>query len=383
MTKYRNLQTNEVVDLGTEKDVERFFANRAPTNWAAVVDREPTEADFLRERLRIAIERAEKAEDEADRLRAAKPFKVRAEYVLKMTEGGTFQSQVEPWMNVCFGPEVSNDRLERGDRFLEEVFELLQSGDYPVERVAALRDYVWGRKKGELHQEVGGVMVTLAAYCLAHGQDMHDAGDAELARVWTKIDAIRAKQAAKPVGSALPVKTEHRLCEDEGCPHHGTPHYCESIPAINIGNHVALTYRNYRGEVSERKIVPKNLWWGMTKYHPKKQWFLTAWDTAKGEMRDFALKDFGAAQVKVDPNNMPETVWLSAITGGVATETPPRPWEWQNYHIADRLVPQSKTYTVGPNTMKHVFEASGLTNVSDLQAVLDRVETALAAQGGE
>ena len=49
-----------------------------------------------------------------------------------------------------------------------------------------------------------GVMVTLAAYCEAHEVDLHAAAERELARVWTKVDAIRAKQAAKPVGSALP-----------------------------------------------------------------------------------------------------------------------------------------------------------------------------------
>jgi hypothetical protein len=34
---------------------------------------------------------------------------------------------------------------------------------------------------------------------------MQAAGNAELARVWTKIEKIRAKQAAKPTGSALPI----------------------------------------------------------------------------------------------------------------------------------------------------------------------------------
>lgn len=37
------------------------------------------------------------------------------------------------------------------------------------------------------------------------------------------------------------------------------------------------------------------------------------------------------------------------------------------------------TYNVGPLTMKHVFAASGLTNVSDWQAVLAAMENALAA----
>ncbi|MCW2309902.1 hypothetical protein [Rhodobium gokarnense] len=36
---------------------------------------------------------------------------------------------------------------------------------------------------------------------------MTAAGDAELKRVWTKIDQIRAKQAAKPKHSPLPGPT--------------------------------------------------------------------------------------------------------------------------------------------------------------------------------
>lgn len=120
-----------------------------------------------------------------------------------------FQQRVAPWMDVCFGPEISGDRLERGDRFLEEALELLQSGGYPRERIAALTDYVFDRPQGEINQEVGGVMVTLAAYCLAFGLDMHAAGETELARIWTKVEKIRAKQAAKPTGSALPVAAPH------------------------------------------------------------------------------------------------------------------------------------------------------------------------------
>lgn len=46
-------------------------------------------------------------------------------------------------------------------------------------------------------------MVTLAAFCLAHGENIHEAGEVELARIWTKMDKIREKQATKPTGSAL------------------------------------------------------------------------------------------------------------------------------------------------------------------------------------
>lgn len=116
----------------------------------------------------------------------------------------TFQQRVQPWMLACFGEEISADRVERGDRLLEEVFELLQSGGYDPARVLPLRDYVWSRDAGEPSQEVGGVEVTLAAYCLAHSLDMHAAGETELERIWTKVEQIRAKQAAKPKHSPLP-----------------------------------------------------------------------------------------------------------------------------------------------------------------------------------
>lgn len=120
----------------------------------------------------------------------------------------SFQSRVSPWLDACFGEEIKNDKLERSDRFIEEAIELVQSANYPKERVLALVDYVYGRDIGELPQEVGGVMVTLAAFCLANGVDMHECGETELARVWTKIERIREKQAAKPTGSALPVALE-------------------------------------------------------------------------------------------------------------------------------------------------------------------------------
>jgi NTP pyrophosphatase (non-canonical NTP hydrolase) len=116
-----------------------------------------------------------------------------------------FQDRVKPWMMACFGAEISADRLERNDRFIEEALELVQASDYPKERAIALVDYVYGRDQGEINQEVGGVMVTLAAHCLAHGLDMHEAAETELARIWTKVEQIRAKQAAKPTGSALPI----------------------------------------------------------------------------------------------------------------------------------------------------------------------------------
>lgn len=119
-------------------------------------------------------------------------------------EGESFQTRVQPWMTACFGPEIAGDREERNHRFLEEALELVQSCGCTAGEAHQLVDYVFGRDIGEPAQEVGGVMVTLAALCLANGLDMHANGETELARIWTKVEAIRAKQAAKPKHSPLP-----------------------------------------------------------------------------------------------------------------------------------------------------------------------------------
>lgn len=115
-----------------------------------------------------------------------------------------FQGRVQPWMTACFGPEISGDKAERNHRFLEESLELVQACGATASEAHQLVNYVYGRPVGEKAQEVGGVMVTLAALCLAQGLDMHASGETELARIWTKVEQIRAKQAAKPKHSPLP-----------------------------------------------------------------------------------------------------------------------------------------------------------------------------------
>ena len=120
-------------------------------------------------------------------------------------EPAPFQERVRPWMMACFGETISNDLQERNHRFLEEALELVQSTGCTQSEAHQLVDYVFGRPVGDPAQEVGGVMVTLAALCLAAKMDMHAAGETELARIWTKVDQIRAKQAAKPKHSPLPI----------------------------------------------------------------------------------------------------------------------------------------------------------------------------------
>lgn len=108
-----------------------------------------------------------------------------------------FQMRVGAWMESCFGEEILTDKRERNFRFGEEAIELLQAAGCPKEDVIALVDYVYGRKTGQLQQEIGGVMVCLAALCIAHNTHMARDGEVELTRCWQKIDRIRAKHQDK------------------------------------------------------------------------------------------------------------------------------------------------------------------------------------------
>lgn len=117
---------------------------------------------------------------------------------------GNFQVRVDAWIQHCFGAAIGADKVERNHRFIEEALELVQAGGCTRSEAHQLVDYVYGRPVGELGQEVGGVMNTLAALCTAQGVDLSAEAEKELARVWTKSDAIRAKQATKPKHSPLP-----------------------------------------------------------------------------------------------------------------------------------------------------------------------------------
>lgn len=118
----------------------------------------------------------------------------------------SFQQRVQPWLLECFGQTIANDAVERNHRFLEEALELVQACGCTADEAHKLVDYVFVREIGVKSQEVGGVMVTLAALCLAQGLDMRQAAERELARIAqpVMIERIREKQKRKPSMSPLP-----------------------------------------------------------------------------------------------------------------------------------------------------------------------------------
>ena len=108
----------------------------------------------------------------------------------------SYQDRVTEWIRECFGPE-GQDVATRARRFLEEALEVVQSLGIPARDAHALVRYTFGRPPGEPSQELGGAALTLAGLSGALRFDHEALREAELARVWGKVEAIRAKQASK------------------------------------------------------------------------------------------------------------------------------------------------------------------------------------------
>lgn len=109
-----------------------------------------------------------------------------------------FQQQVNEWMQACFGAVLSKDKMERNHRFLEEALELVQSLGCTKSEAHQIVEYVFNRPMGEPCQELGGVMITLAALSTAASLNMFTCGEEELERIWKYVEQIRTKQQGKP-----------------------------------------------------------------------------------------------------------------------------------------------------------------------------------------
>ena len=95
------------------------------------------------------------------------------------------QRIVERWTVRTFGPEMMTPH-ERVLRVLEEALELAQAEGLPVLETTRMVDYVYARPAGAPAQEVGGLRLTILAYCAAKGLLADDCEAAEVARVLTK-----------------------------------------------------------------------------------------------------------------------------------------------------------------------------------------------------
>jgi len=59
---------------------------------------------------------------------------------------------------------------------------------------------------------------------------------------------------------------------------------------------LAFRYRNYKGEVADRRAIPRGVRFAASEHHPEPQWLLDAYCLDRGAERSFALKDVLAVE---------------------------------------------------------------------------------------
>jgi len=84
----------------------------------------------------------------------------------------------------------------------------------------------------------------------------------------------------------------------------------------SLAQPISFTYRNWRGETAMRSAVPKAVWFGTTEWHPEPGWFLFAYDLAKAQDRDFALKDCDFTGMQSPEGDMSDTIYREGFPKG-------------------------------------------------------------------
>lgn len=72
-----------------------------------------------------------------------------------------------------------------------------------------------------------------------------------------------------------------------------------TLSASESARVISIIYKNHRGEVSQRKILPVRIWFGESAWHPSPQWLLRAFDLGKREDRDFAIRDIRSFDIEL------------------------------------------------------------------------------------
>ena len=137
-----------------------------------------------------------------------------------------YQLKISEWMEKTFSqdykttnPDDAHHSHTRILRFMEEAIELFQAEGLSREKFNEVADYVWNRPQGQINQEVGGVMVTLTAYCISKNIDLMTEGWREFYRIDTEEmrAKIRKKQEEKPNGLPAPYVNTCG-CDKLSCP---------------------------------------------------------------------------------------------------------------------------------------------------------------------
>lgn len=80
---------------------------------------------------------------------------------------------------------------------------------------------------------------------------------------------------------------------NEGKPHKILHKFEELLPEILIfaNEKIKVKYKNHKGEISDRTIIPKKIYYGSTNYHPNNGWLLEVFDIEKNDKRTYSFND--------------------------------------------------------------------------------------------
>lgn len=123
-------------------------------------------------------------------------------------------SRMHQWVVTYLGEDIAMNTKERAMRLVEEAIELCQTEGNTLQMVVDLATHVFNKPVGDPNQEVGGVSVTLLAYCAGKGIDPEEEEQKELNRIWGKpLEHFRERHQKKvDAGVATPMTNLSEAC---------------------------------------------------------------------------------------------------------------------------------------------------------------------------
>lgn len=125
----------------------------------------------------------------------------------------TFQRIVEGVMAQTFGPDIFKDKPERNQRFLEAAIRLFRSCGGNATEAWRMVDYVYAQPSDAKIEEVGGVMVNLAALCESQDVQSTGLGILYLERIRGNMPRARGIERRKPRISPSPEQTLGKMTD--------------------------------------------------------------------------------------------------------------------------------------------------------------------------
>lgn len=115
------------------------------------------------------------------------------------------QEVIYQWVRRCFGGAIADNRAERSLRILEEAAELAQCAGVAKDKIDAIVEEVFSRPVGDHYQEIGGILVTVYAYCESNGMNAEGALMQETKRILNRDPEYFRKRMNEKISKGLAV----------------------------------------------------------------------------------------------------------------------------------------------------------------------------------